>query len=398
MDNKKISLLTLCDLSKAFDSVSHDILLRKCSNLNIDCFWFKSYLGNRTQVVKLKNFMSTKITVKYGVPQGSILAPLLFTIYVNDMAKYINNCTLVRYADDTQFLHSGSLENLENIIRDTEATLTKAQEYFLRNGLMLNPTKTQCIFFGSKQLLSHVPNDITVNFNGNCIRPSSTVKNLGLHMDRYLLFDVHINEISKKVIGMLMYISRISMNFDKSSRIIVVQSLVLSIINYCIRIWGTTNATLLQKVQRLQNFAARVSVGGLKKHDHISPAFKELGWLNIKQKHVLDVNIAMYKSLNSLYPEWLHFFPTVHNTTNSVTRQQNNLAITKTNTDTGARAFSISGPRKWNSLPDNISNASTLSDFRHKLFAYILQKWNNVLILLLIIILRNYLLRERESE
>ncbi len=129
------------------------------------------------------------------------------------------------------------------------------------------------------------------------------------------------------------------MNFVKSSRIIVVQSLVPSIINYCIRIWGTTNATLIQTVQRVQNFAARVSVGGLKKHDHISPAFKELGWLNTRQKQVLDVNIAMYKFLNSFYPEWLHFFPTVQSTTNSVTRQQNNLVITKTKTDTGARAF-----------------------------------------------------------
>ena len=171
-----------------------------------------------------------------------------------------------------------------------------------------------------------------------------------------------------------MYIRRISMNFDKSIRIIVVQSLVLSIINYCIRIWGTTNATLIQKIQRLQNFAARVSVGGLKKLDHISPAFKEFGWLNIRQKHALDVNIAMYKSLNSLYPEWLHFLPTVPSTTNSVTRQQNNLVITKTKTDTGARAFSIIGPRQWNSIPDDICNTSTLSEFRHKVCAHILQK------------------------
>ncbi len=112
---------------------------------------------------------------------------------------------------------------------------------------MVNPNKTQCIFFSSKQLLSRVSEDITVNFDGNRIRPSNNVKNLGLHMDRYLLFDAHVNEISKKVIGMLMYTSRISMNFDKSRRIIVVQSLVLSITDYYIRISVTTNTTLIQK-------------------------------------------------------------------------------------------------------------------------------------------------------
>ena len=372
IDNKKISLLTLCDLSKAFDSVSHDILLRKCSNLNIDCFWLKSYLHNRTQAVKLRNVMSTKVTVSYGVPQGSILGPLLFNIYVNDMYKYISNCILVQYADDTQFLHSGSVQNLSNIIKDTEATLIKVQDYFLKNGLMVNPNKTQCIFFGSKQLLSHVPNDISVYFNGNCISPSNNVKNLGLHMDRYLHFDVHINEITKKVIGMLSYLSRISMNFDKPSRTIVVQSLVLSVINYCMRIWATTNTTLINRVQKLQNFAARVSVGGLRKHDHVSPAFEELGWLNIKQKHLLDLNIAMYKSVNGLYPTWLHFFPTVQNTTNSTTRQQSNLTVLRTKTDTGARAFYINGPRKWNSLPQHVTTANTLSGFRHRLIKHIL--------------------------
>ncbi len=161
----------------------------------------KSYLCNRTQAVKLLNAMSKKVTVSYGVPQGSILGSLLFTIYVSDMDKYISNCTLVQYADDTQFLHSGSLENLGHIIRDTEATLTKVHKYFLRNGLMVNLNKIQCIFFGSKQLSSHVSEDITGNVDGNRIRPNSNVKNLGLHMDRYLLFDGHISEISKKSHG-----------------------------------------------------------------------------------------------------------------------------------------------------------------------------------------------------
>ncbi len=106
-DNKMISLPTLCDLSKAFDSVSHSILLKKCALLNTDSFWLDSYLNNRTQSVKLNKTLSSKVSVQFGVPQGPILGPILFNIYVNDMKHYISDCTLVHYADDTQLLHQG---------------------------------------------------------------------------------------------------------------------------------------------------------------------------------------------------------------------------------------------------------------------------------------------------
>ena len=105
MDKKKISLLTLCDLSKAFDSVCHSVLLKKCTKLNVDPYWFDSYLRDRTQAVKLNSFVSKKANVDFGAPQGSILGPILFNIYVNDMAEFITESTQVQYADDTQFLH-----------------------------------------------------------------------------------------------------------------------------------------------------------------------------------------------------------------------------------------------------------------------------------------------------
>ncbi len=123
-----------------------------------------------------------------------------------------------------------------------------------------------------------------------------------------MVFDTHINDIPKKVISMLSFISRVSCNFDRRTRETVVQSLVLSLINYGIRIWGTTNATLIHRVQKLQNFAARVSIGAMKKYGHVSPAFRELKWLRIGQAHFLETNIAMYRSLRGMCPVWLHWF------------------------------------------------------------------------------------------
>ncbi len=125
MDSKKITMLTLCDLSKAYDSVSHEILLQKCFALQIGSFWFKSFIENRAQSVRLNNTMSNKLSIAYGVPQDSVLGPVLFSVYVNDLSESINECSLTQYADDTQFLHADSVDDLEALIFQTVETLRK---------------------------------------------------------------------------------------------------------------------------------------------------------------------------------------------------------------------------------------------------------------------------------
>ena len=117
MDNKKVSLVTLCDLSKAFDNVSHDILLTKCLKCNVDPFWFESYLSNRTQSVRLNDTVSDKTSISYGVPQGSVLGPNLFNIYVNDLTSFLPNCEVIQYADDTQLILSSNIDNLKGLIQ-----------------------------------------------------------------------------------------------------------------------------------------------------------------------------------------------------------------------------------------------------------------------------------------
>ncbi len=167
---------------------------------------------------------------------------------------------------------------------------------------------------------------------------------------------------------MLIYINKISSYSDKKLRIVIVQSFVLRHFSDCLSIWGTTTSTLLDKVQKLQNFAARVAVAGIKKFDHVSPAYKELEWLKIKQKHTYDICWAMFKIFNNAYPDWLYSFLTVHESTASVTRQQKNLVVPLSKTDTGARAFAVTGSKTWNSLPFNITSITSHASF----------KWNSL--------------------
>ena len=372
MDSKKITLLTLCDLSKAFDSVSHEILLKKCSAIKMDIFWFKSYIENRAQSVRLNGTVSNKLNVAYGVPQGSILGPVLFSIYVNDLNESINECCLTQCADDTQFLHADNLNNLQDLISRTVDTLRTIKQYFLNNGLMLNSKKTQCIFIGTRQILSQIPLNTMIDCDGDIIYPSTHVKNLGVYIDKYMLFDVHINELTKKVMGTLMFINRVSQYFDKSTRTIVVQSLVLSLINYCIKIWGSTNDSLMNNVQKLQNFAAKVAVGCPRKYDHVTPIIKELKWLKVKEKHILDTCTTVYKAVNGFYPDWFLRFPKVSENTTSNTRQLNNLFVPRARIDFGARAITILGPKLWNTLPSSVTNSATLHVFKSRLIKYLL--------------------------
>ncbi len=157
-----------------------------------------------------------------------------------------------------------------------------------------------------------------------------------------------------------MHIYRISLNFEKRTRIIVVQSLVLSISNYCIRVWGTTNATLLSNVQKPQNFTAKLAVGGARKCYHVSPIIKEVKWLKIKEKHVFDTCTVMFNTMNCSYPEWLLSIKTVNEATGSITRQNNNLYVPRTRTDSGARSLAVLEPKLWNELPTCIKEATNL--------------------------------------
>ena len=363
----------LCDLSKAFDSVSHEILLNKLGLVQVDDFWFKSYLDGRKQSVQIDNTVSSSCSVEYGVPQGSVLGPILFLIYVNDMIQMGLDCLLVQYADDCQFILKDKLENLNDMIRKAENILVKAKQYFDMNGLLINPRKTQVIFIGSRHNIAGIPNNITISFDGNSITPSLNVKNLGIYIDRYMTFDIHIDNLHKKVMGILMYLNRIKDSLPYSTRLLVIQALVSSVINYCSKIWGAASKCNLQKIQKLQNFAARIALGNVRKRDHISPHLKKLEWLRIENKYIFDICVLMFKILNDSFPSWLYSMPRVNELNNRTTRQENNLYIPLTRTLVGERQIPVRGPKLWNKLPFEIKNTASIITFKKSLKKYLIE-------------------------
>ena len=222
-------------------------------------------------------------------------------------------------------------------------------------------------------MIAQIPSETRIYFGDTAIVPSTTVKNLGVHMDQYLLFDIHINHVSRKINGLLIALNRVKDRLDKKSREIVVQSLALSVINYCLKVWGMTTKEQIERVQKLQNFAARVAHGETRKYDHITPVMKELKWLKVENKIVFDICSFTYKICNNMLPDWLFSFQSVHNINERTTRQSSNLYIPRRKTDIGSRAVSVKGPRLWNTIPSAVQNQPTLASFKEKLKMYLLE-------------------------
>ena len=187
-------------------------------------------------------------------------------------------------------------------------------------------------------------------------------------------FNFHIDEIIKKVTGTLIYLNRIKDTFETATRIIIVQSLALSLINYCSKVWGLTNATQIERVQKLQNFAARVAVGNIRKYDHITPAFKQLKWLKIEQKCFYDIGLFVFKVLNHELPEWLFKFHNVNEVRAVSTRQRNNPFVPRINTEIGARMLTVRGPTIWNNIPKQVKESCSFLTFKQNFKKYLLAK------------------------
>ncbi len=163
-----------------------------------------------------------------------------------------------------------------------------------------------------------------------------------------------------------MYISRISEKIDERNKTIIIETLVLSQIDYCIRIRGTITDQHMSNVHKLPTFAAQVSSGGVRKYDHISPVFRELQWLRIKQKHLPDFGVAVFKVSRGFYPDWFLSFKSRRAITNGVTRQMQQLYVRLTNTHKGNRRTAVLGSTVWNTLPSTQTQARPLLAFKTK--------------------------------
>jgi hypothetical protein len=378
LSNMNEGLLTgavYLDLKKAFDTVDHQTVLKRMSSLGIkdtELSWFSDYLDNRKQCVRINNTESEYLQVNCGVPQGSILGPLLFILYVNDLPNVIQNSKIFLYADDTLLLFASNDTN--KIKRALEQDLKHATEWFSINKLHLNVNKTKWTLFGTWQRLrlSDLP-DISVN--GENLEHVDEYKYLGLHLDSHLDWNHHISHVAGKISKRLGVLKRVRRHLNLFTAKMLYNALVLPMFDYCDVVLSNMNLSQLDRLQKLQNRGARILLG-LDSRSHVTDMMENLKWLNVKQRCELHTATMVYKIKNNIAPPYLtQLLSNEHSSHSYETRStiRGDLNVPNARLKAKQRTFQYRGSNIWNELPINIRNAPSLNAFKSACTAFMLQ-------------------------
>ena len=288
IDQKKWTAIASLDLSKAFDSICHSLLLNKLAKLNCSeqtLTWIKSYLSNRKQRTKFKSFTSEEKQVTSGVPQGSIIGPLLFLCFTNDIAEvFEGKCKIVSYADDTQLLIDAS--SLNELTKKIENIITIAQKWYTANSMKNNIGKTEVLIINTKNANLK---DIRINVKdeGNLIKikPKAYIKILGVFIDNQLNWSKQVLNVKRKATNSIRNLHRINHLLPIKLKVNLYNALVTPHFDYADVVWGGCSKTDSQKLQIAQNFTAK-SITGNKKYDSASNSLRKLRFLNLPQRRI----------------------------------------------------------------------------------------------------------------
>ena len=241
----------------------------------------------------------------------------------------------------------------------------------LPNSLLISADKTKILIIGVPQLLRRVPS-VAISILGKEITPVPVARDLGVFIDQYLTYDEHITQTAAKCLCKLVQINRIKHLLDKETLLLLINAFVFSKLFYCSTVWSNTSKSNVRKLQRVQNFAARIILG-FRKFDHISQGIKSLKWLPVKDRLYLNDAIMMYKCINKLAPDYLadKFVQRSH-IHNRNTRSRNQLDIPRCRISTGQRSFVYRGTQLWNSLSYDVRTAKCPKVFKRRLINILL--------------------------
>ncbi|PFX19180.1 putative RNA-directed DNA polymerase from transposon X-element [Stylophora pistillata] len=367
IDNEKINGVIFLDLKKAFDTVDHQILLSKLNYYGIhgkSFRWFQSYLENRTQKCSVNGSLSSSYSLTCGVPQGTILGPLLFLLYINDLPNCLSNCKPRMYADDTHLTYAGS--NLENVQFCLNEDLENVFNWLQANKLTLNMTKTEFMLIGSRQRLNTLTASPTIRMNNTQVSQVTATKSLGVIIDAKLDWYSHIEKLTKKIASGIGALKRIRHLISASALHLIYQALVKPHFDYCDIVWGSCGNTRRDELQKLQNRAARVLTFSNYDAD-ATELLGFLGWKNLARLQEIHKATMMVKCLHGLAPRYLYSKFTWRDSAYDLRDSEIKLNVPLPRTNYYRKSFSYNGTTLWNSLPRDMRNTESLGLFKHKI-------------------------------
>ena len=368
-------ILVLLDFSSAFDTINHSMLLSRLHDrfgiTGTALEWFKSYLSSRSVSTRIGSTVSPVSPLVHGVPQGSVLGPVLFTLYVAPLEDviYAHGINCIMYADDSQLYtilkhpQSDTIQSVEHCVNDIKIWSTQ-------NNLFLNDGKTEVIHISSKFRSASLFAGISIG--GYNIAPVAEVRNLGVTFDKNLCMDTHVTNICKSAFLAIRDIGRIRRYLDQSTTERLVHAFVSSRLDYCNSILLGLPAYLIDRLQKVQNTVARL-VSRSKRSDSVTPILKKLHWLPVSKRIEFKILLLTYKCLHGLAPKYLSDLLKPYKPSRLL-RSSSKLLLEEPGSRTstfGKRSFSLAAPSLWNNLPDTVKHAISLASFKSQLKTFL---------------------------
>ena len=362
LDNKKIIGTILCDLSKAFDTLSHDLMIAKLSAYGIDYYSLKfidNYLTNRKQRCKVGSSYSSLENITSGVPQGSVLGPLLFNIFINDLFFFIKESSTTNFADDNTIYAYG--DSIDEVNFKLENDIENALHWFEINQMVANPNKFQLMFLGTRKKTK-----LCLRIGDKSCVSTSSVTLLGVEIDWKLNFNLHVKNITNKANNKANSLSRLRNKLDTNQKLSLYHSYILSAFGYCPLIWMFCGKSCNELINRVQRKSLRIIY-----NDYNSDYDTLLKYGNHHKIH--DINnrkllIEVYKCLNKLNPSFLNGLFKPKSVSHDL-RNRKLLIIPNTNTQQyGLKSLSYRGSMIWNSNNNsNLDQSKDLNQFKNRL-------------------------------
>ena len=358
------------DLKKAFDTVDHQVLLNKLTFFNFShstMQWFGSYLANRTQCVAVNGVKSPFRSSAVGVPQGSILAPLLFSLYINDLPDTCPDINIQMYADDAVIFTHGSNSDITS--NKLNSAMARVQDWLNNNCLLLNTTKTVCMNF-TKRPVNQSRSKVYIG--GVELELVEQFKYLGITLDANLTFKKHIKKVANTIRFSLQNFKQIRPFISSEAAKSYLHCMILSHIEYCFVIWSFAGATTLKPIEQLYKRAVKVFA---KKSlsSHYCPIFERHNFLSFDHLRSFKISCLIYKTLNGLAPPPLReYFRRRDNTLSTRSASRGDCEVPFRRSQIGQNSLTVKGGTCWNSLPTPIRDSPTFNAFKKQLKAWLL--------------------------
>lgn len=374
LDRKQGTLLVLLDLSSAFDTIDHTVLLNRLRmryGLRGPALqWMESYLQDRKQRVVIGQESSDYEELNTGVPQGSVLGPLLFSLYVQPVGDIIRRHGLQfhHYADDLQLMLTFELnaQSLLEAMRRLEACICDIREWMTSNYLKLNDGKTEFLPIVPTSA-KHLVEGLTINVGGITVSAVNSVRNLGVHLDKHMDMTTNCSMIIRACYYHLHHVSQINKFLPRKTRERVINALVTSRLDYCNSLLYGTIDKNFARLQRVQNAAARI-IMGVPKRDSITPVLKDLHWLPVCDRARFKLLVLVHRAVNNCGPTYLQELVSIHVPARALRSAGSGLlARQRTRCKFGDASFVVAAAELWNNLPSSLRQINSESGFKQAL-------------------------------